>query len=93
MKRPVYRRTRECTEEDFSKMGEFPFGACGVPHRRPLCGYEGWQDAHQASRGPLWRETGTYLLFLSLVLYNLETKNIFFYNNKSLLRLDNNMIS
>lgn len=65
----VHRRTRECTEENFSKMGEFSFGARGVPHRRPLCGHEGWQDAHQASRGPLWRETGKYLLYPIIITY------------------------
>lgn len=50
-------------------MGELPFGACGVPHRRPLCGHERWQDAHQAPRGALRRETGLYLILLFFLLF------------------------
>lgn len=53
-----YRRTRECTEEDFPEMGEFSLGASGMPHRGPVCGHEGRQDADQTPRGAIWRETG-----------------------------------
>lgn len=57
-----FRRTRKCPKEDISKMGEFPPGACGVPHQRSQRRYERRQDAHQAAGGSLWRKIGKYFL-------------------------------
>lgn len=56
----LYRRTRKRTEENFPKMGKFAFGPRRLPHRRPLRGYEGWQNADQTARGVVRRTTGKY---------------------------------
>lgn len=56
-----FRRARECTEEDISKMGKLPFGEGKQPHRRSVRRSERRQESSQAARGSLRGETGTDL--------------------------------
>ena len=45
-------------------MGEFPSDPCQLQDQRPVCRSTRWQDAHEAARGPLWRETGKFIIHL-----------------------------
>lgn len=52
------RWTWERAEENLHKMGQLSLVPCGLPHPGSLRRSERWQDADQASGGPLRRETG-----------------------------------
>lgn len=59
-----FRRARECTEEDISKMGELASGEGEQPHWRSVRGPERRQESSQAARGSLRRETGTAFIYV-----------------------------
>lgn len=59
-----FRRARECTEEDISKMGELASGEGEQPHWRSVRGPERRQESSQAARGSLRRETGRPTAFI-----------------------------
>ena len=54
---------RSCPEENILQMGELSLGKSWLSHPGPVCRPPRWSHAHQTARGPLRRETGTYLFF------------------------------